>query len=150
MKQQTEMTSFGPGDPVRGFVAGEVIQSTHPSWEEGDLFGASLAFHTVQVLSTDELENTLIWKLTDHITKDQISLGVGALGMPGSTAYGGFLDVLNGKESAGQTLWVSAAAGAVGSMVGQIAKNVYNCTVIGSAGGEMKVLVGQWASLISV
>jgi len=101
----------------------------------GDLFGASLALTTLQVVVPD---GQLMWKLTDHVTREEISLGIGILGMPGSTAYGGLLDVLDGKNSEGQTIWVSAAAGAVGGMVGQLAKNVLNCTVIGSAGGPDK------------
>lgn len=56
--------------------------------------------------------------------------------MPGATAYGGFIDVLRPQE--GETLFVSSAAGAVGSMVGQIAKNVKGCKVIGSCGGSEK------------
>jgi NADPH-dependent curcumin reductase CurA len=60
----------------------------------------------------------------------------GILGMPGSTAYGGLIDIL--KPVAGQTLFVSAASGAVGSVVGMIAKNVYGCTIIGSCGGPEK------------
>lgn len=58
------------------------------------------------------------------------------MGMPGATAYGGLIDVL--RPNHGETIWVSGAGGAVGSMVGQIAKNVYGCTVIGSAGGPEK------------
>jgi len=56
--------------------------------------------------------------------------------MPGSTAYGGLIDILCPKE--GETLFVSAAAGAVGSLVGMIAKNIYKCKVIGSCGGSDK------------
>eukprot|EP00658_Telonema_sp_P-2_P031985 TRINITY_DN23809_c0_g1_i1.p1 TRINITY_DN23809_c0_g1~~TRINITY_DN23809_c0_g1_i1.p1 ORF type:complete len:281 (-),score=62.62 TRINITY_DN23809_c0_g1_i1:138-938(-) len=132
MKGNNAEPSYGPGEAVRGFVAGEVLESKHPGWAAGDLFGASLGFHTIQILSPEQLSQTLMWKLTGHISPSEISWGIGVLGMPGSTAYGGFLDVLDGKHSEGQTLWVSAAAGAVGSMVGQIAKNVYNCTVVGT------------------
>lgn len=56
--------------------------------------------------------------------------------MPGSTAYGGLIDIL--KPVAGQTIFVSAASGAVGSLVGMIAKRVYGCTTVGSAGGPEK------------
>jgi NADPH-dependent curcumin reductase CurA len=56
--------------------------------------------------------------------------------MPGSTAYGGVTDVLRPNE--GETIFVSAAAGAVGSLVGMIAKNVFKCKVIGSCGGPEK------------
>jgi NADPH-dependent curcumin reductase CurA len=56
--------------------------------------------------------------------------------MPGSTAYGGLIDVLAPNE--GETIFISAASGAVGSLVGLLAKKLYNCKVIGSAGGPEK------------
>jgi NADPH:quinone reductase len=125
-----------PGTAMDGFIAGKVLESNHAAWKAGDLFGASRPFTTVQAISADELKSTLIWKLTDHITEDQIGLGIGVLGMPGATVYGGVVDVLRPKE--GETLFVSAASGAVGSVVGQLAKNVYKCKVIGSCGGPTK------------
>uniref|UniRef100_A0A2A4J210 Prostaglandin reductase 1 n=1 Tax=Heliothis virescens TaxID=7102 RepID=A0A2A4J210_HELVI len=64
------------------------------------------------------------------------SLGVGAVGMPGASAYFGFLDVCEPK--AGETVVVTGAAGAVGSIVGQIAK-IKGCRVIGFAGSDDKV-----------
>ena len=66
------------------------------------------------------------------------SLGVGAVGMPGATAYFGFLELCQPK--AGETVVVTGAAGAVGSLVGQIAK-IKGCKVIGFAGSDEKV---QW------
>jgi NADPH-dependent curcumin reductase CurA len=63
------------------------------------------------------------------------SRALGVLGMPGFTAYMGLLDI--GRPVAGETLVVAAASGAVGSVVGQIAK-VKGCTVVGIAGGEEK------------
>ncbi len=56
--------------------------------------------------------------------------------MPGATAYGGLIDVLRPVE--GEVIFISAASGAVGSLVGMLAKNVFNCTVIGSCGGPEK------------
>lgn len=56
--------------------------------------------------------------------------------MPGSTAYGGLIDIL--KPVQGQTLFISAASGAVGALVGQLAKKIFNCKVIGSCGSEEK------------
>ncbi|XP_072931529.1 prostaglandin reductase 1-like [Epargyreus clarus] len=66
------------------------------------------------------------------------SLGIGAVGMPGATAYFGFLEICKPKE--GETVVVTGAAGAVGSIVGQIAK-IKGCRVIGFAGSDDKV---QW------
>ena len=74
------------GGAMSGFVAGRVLESNAPSFAAGDLFGAYLPFTTVQTLSGDELAAARIWKLPG-LTEDRISLGVGVLGMPGSTAY---------------------------------------------------------------
>jgi NADPH-dependent curcumin reductase CurA len=56
--------------------------------------------------------------------------------MPGATAYGGLVDTL--RPLKGETIFVSAAAGAVGGLVGQLAKALYDCKVIGSCGGSQK------------
>ena len=56
--------------------------------------------------------------------------------MPGATAYGGLVDTL--RPLKGETIFVSAAAGAVGGLVGQLAKALYDCKVIGSCGGAQK------------
>ena len=123
------------GEIMQGFVSGKVLRSNNPAWVEGDFFGAHSHFSTVQIVSKAAANG--FWKLTDLIEGEhQISLGIGMLGMPGSTAYGGLLDVL--KVKAGETIFVSAAAGAVGGLVGMIAKNVYGCKVIGSCGGPAK------------
>jgi len=90
-----------------------------------------------------------MWNLTPYISEAEISWGVGILGMPGSTAYGGLIDVLRpelpveGGEPKDQVIWVSGAAGAVGGYVGMIAKHVYNCTVVGSCGGDAKCAMIQ-------
>jgi len=76
-----------------------------------------------------------VWKIPD-IGGVDCSHMLGALGMPGATAYFGFLEICQPK--AGQTVVVSGAAGAVGSLVGQIAK-IKGCTVIGFAGTDDKV-----------
>lgn len=124
------------GDPMAGFVAGKVLASKNANFVEGDLIGTLLPFSTVQIVSGETLKAVPVQVLTEYITEDQISLGVGVLGMPGATAYGGLIDILKPKE--GETVFISGAAGAVGSMVGQLAKNVYNCKVIGSCGGPEK------------
>jgi NADPH-dependent curcumin reductase CurA len=130
-------SKFTLNAPIAGFVVGRVIASNgNPDWIVGDLFGASLPLTTFQNISLPELKTTLIWKLTGLLTEEEITLGLGVLGMPGSTAYGGLIDVL--RPNPGETIFISAASGAVGSLVGMIAKNVYNCTVIGSCGGPEK------------
>jgi NADPH-dependent curcumin reductase CurA len=127
--------SVQAGHPMKGFVAGKVIASINPHWKEGDLFGANLPFTTYQVVSAEVIEHGFR-KLTNLVNENEISLGIGILGMPGSTSYGGLCGVLRPKE--GETIFISAAAGAVGGVVGMIAKQVFHCTVIGSCGGEDK------------
>jgi len=122
------------GQRMMGFVAGKVIASKSAKWTEGDLFGGMTGLATVSTLPEEKYKG--FWKLNGVLTEENISYGVGVLGMPGSTAYGGFTDVL--APNKGETIFVSAAAGAVGGLVGQIAKKAYNCTVIGSAGGPEK------------
>jgi NADPH-dependent curcumin reductase CurA len=128
------------GKPLEGFIAGKVTESMNDKWPVGTLVGYAAPFCTDQVFSGDKIAKSLIWKLA--CDEEHISLGIGVLGMPGATAYGGLSDVLRPKEvkegAAKEVIWVSAASGAVGSVVGQLAKNVYGCTTVGSAGGETK------------
>lgn len=121
---------------MNGFVSGFVLESNSPDWVAGDLFGAALDFSNIMVISEQTRKMTAMWKLTGLIDEKDISYGVGVMGMPGSTAYGGLIDVLKPKQ--GETIFISAAAGAVGGLVGQIAKNEYGCKVIGSCGGPEK------------
>jgi NADPH-dependent curcumin reductase CurA len=99
-----------------GFVAGKILASNNPAWKEKDLFGGVFPFSTFLILTGEQMKTTLMWKLTDYITESQISYGIGVLGMPGATAYGGLVDTL--RPLKGETIFVSAAAGAVGGMVG--------------------------------
>ena len=81
-------TAAGPGALAPCPVL-QVIASRNPEWRVGELFGAHLPFTTVQVLSAERLAKSLVWRLTGLLTEETISLGIGVLGMPGSTAYGG-------------------------------------------------------------
>mmetsp|Transcript_22576 Transcript_22576/g.21789 ORF Transcript_22576/g.21789 Transcript_22576/m.21789 type:complete len:233 (-) Transcript_22576:5-703(-) len=123
------------GTIINGFVSGKVVRSQNPEWKEGDLFGAHLPFSTVQIIPSNVVAT--VRKLTGFIKDEsQISLGVGIMGMTGSTAYGGLLDVLRPLQN--ETIFISAASGAVGGLVGMLAKNLFGCTVIGSCGGPLK------------
>lgn len=128
---------FQIGEVMSGFVVGKVVGSiNNPEWSEGDLFGGSLPYSTIQNLTPETLKSSLMWKLTGLLDESEITLGLGIMGMPGSTAYGGLIDVLRPNE--GETIFISAASGAVGSLVGMLAKRLYNCKVIGSCGGPEK------------
>eukprot|EP01038_Epipyxis_sp_PR26KG_P005200 gene5200-7238_t len=121
---------------ISGFVSGKILVSKNPDWIEGDLLGSFLPFTTVQVIPSDKLVRTLTRKLSGLINESNVSHGIGVLGMPGATAYGGLIGVLQPKE--GETIFISGAAGAVGGVVGMLAKKVFNCVVIGSCGGPEK------------
>lgn len=116
------------GDVMRAYSAGHIDASNHPDFKVGDavqgLFGVQQ-----YAISNGKGVGPIN---TDHVP---IERGVGGLGMPGWTAYFGLLDVLEPK--AGETLVVSAASGAVGSVVGQIGK-IKGCRVVGIAGGPEK------------
>lgn len=142
MRSRIKSGAGGKAGPVSGFVSARVLVSKSEAWHPGDFMGASLPYTTVQCVSKEVLASTVSWKLTGLVDEDTASHGIGVLGMPGSTAYGGLYGVLRPKrakkgEGNGETLFVSAASGAVGQLVGQLAK-MAGCTVIGSAGGPSK------------
>jgi NADPH-dependent curcumin reductase CurA len=131
------------GGVVDGFVAGRVEESKHPRFAKGSLWGASLPFQTLLLVPAAVLDNpkVVLFELTKYVSEEQISLGVGALGMPGATAWGGFFDVL--KPQKGETILVSAVTGAVGSLVAQLASKVTGCTVVGTCGGPEKARLAR-------
>lgn len=118
----------GIGDVMRAFAAGEVIASNHPGFAAGDHVSGLLGVQEYGVAHG----NALI-KVDTGLAPLPVYLG--ALGMPGMTAYFGLLDI--GRPSEGETVVVSGAGGAVGTIVGQIAK-LKGCRVVGIAGGGEK------------
>lgn len=105
-----------------------VEQSNNENYKKGDWV---VAFGGWQDYNISDGVNLL--KLDNNMTNPSYALGI--LGMPGLTAYMGLLDI--GQPKAGETVVVAAATGAVGSLVGQIAK-IKGCKVIGIAGGAEK------------
>lgn len=112
------------GAVMRGLVVGRVTVSNHPDFAPGERVSGALGWQQWAVAGPKELQ-----KLPPGLP---LPLFLGPLGMTGLTAYFGLLDV--GKPQAGETIVVSAAAGAVGSVVGQIGK-IMGCRVVGIAGG---------------
>jgi NADPH-dependent curcumin reductase CurA len=118
----------GIGEVMRAGGCGEVIVSRHPKFEPGDHVSGVTGAQEYAVLGGDGLI-----KVDPELAP--LPVHIGTLGMPGMTAYFGLLDI--GKPTEGDTVVVSGAAGAVGSVVGQIAK-IKGCRAVGIAGGEEK------------
>ena len=119
---------FGLDEPLTGGAVGEVVNSTSDQFAEGDFVLHMLGWREYALAEARHLT-----KVDPALAPLQSYLGV--LGMPGMTAYVGLLDI--GAPQPGETVFVSGAAGAVGSQVCQIAK-IQGCRVVGSAGSPAK------------
>lgn len=117
------------GDVMVGAAVGRVVESKSPNFSPGDFVSGYWGWQEHAAVDARTLR-----KLDPKGAP--VSASLGALGMPGMTAYFGFLDICNPKP--GETVVVSCAAGAVGSLVGQIAK-IKGCRAIGIAGTDDKV-----------
>jgi NADPH-dependent curcumin reductase CurA len=117
------------GGVIEGGIVGPVVASENPRFKVGDMVEGRLGW---QDYALSDGRN--IRKIDPNA--GPLSLNLGVLGMPGLTAYFGLLDVC--KPHAGDTVVVSAASGAVGQVVGQIAK-IMDCKVVGIAGGKQKI-----------
>ena len=118
------------GEPMTGETAGIVVESNSDLFSVGDKVCAHKGWQTY--IKANDTDAALL-KVPE--TGIGLSSFLGTLGMPGRTAYFGLNRV--GKPKAGETLVVSAASGAVGTVVGQLGK-IYGCKVIGVAGGPEK------------
>ncbi|MGC1632127.1 MAG: NADP-dependent oxidoreductase [Gelidibacter sp.] len=115
--------------PIKSGVIAKVMTSKNDKFKEGDFVSGMLDWKTEQVSNGDGL-------LKVDPERASLSAYLGILGMTGLTAYCGLTQI--GKPEAGETLVVSGAAGAVGSVVGQIGK-ILGLRVIGIAGSDEKV-----------
>ncbi len=120
---------FQIGEAIYGGSVGVVEESNNPNFSVGDSIVGFWGWMDYAVSN-----GTGINKLNPEIAPVTTALGI--LGMPGMTAYFGFLDLCQPKE--GDQVFVSGAAGAVGEIVGQLAK-IKGCRVVGSAGADEKV-----------
>lgn len=121
------------GEVMTGETVGEVIASADPRFAIGDIVVGARGWQTHSVSKAGALT-----KIT--APHAPLSTYLGVLGMPGVTAYTGMTDVGQAKE--GETVLISAASGAVGSVAGQIAKRA-GARVVGIAGGPDKCLFVQ-------
>jgi hypothetical protein len=117
------------GEVMVGGTVGQVIESKHPDFQVGDYVESRLGWQEYAVSDGTDLR-----KIDPNLAP--LSTALGVLGMPGMTAYFGLLDICDPQP--GETVVVSGAAGAVGSLVGQIAK-IKGCRVVGIAGTDDKV-----------
>ena len=122
---------FQVGEVLQAGMVGQVVSSRNRDFAEGDYVNGVLGWETYSVSNGQGL-----YKLTN--TDVPLSWYLGILGMPGMTAWVGLTKIAGLKE--GESVFVSAASGAVGSVVGQIAK-MYNCHVAGCAGSDEKLEV---------
>jgi len=127
--------SVALGEVMRGGGVGEVIVSNHPEWRPGD-FAETMGFGWQEwaVLSPGRSGPEGVNRVDPGLAPIESSLSW--LGMPGLTAYFGLLEV--GRLRPGDTVVVSAASGAVGQLVGQIAK-IAGCRAVAIAGSEEKL-----------
>lgn len=120
---------FELNQPISGGVVGEVVESKAPGLEAGDIVVGMLDWKKYQTVSAHGVKKI-------DPTVAPITTALGVVGMPGLTAYFGLLDI--GKPQPGETVVISGAAGAVGMVVGQIAK-IKGCRVVGIAGSDAKI-----------
>jgi len=116
------------GEVMVGQTAGEVVESRHAGFKPGDKALTQLGWQLYGKAKGEELNKV-------ESTRAPLSYYLGMLGMPGMTAYFGLKEI--GQPKTGQTVVVSAASGAVGSVVGQLAK-LWGCRAVGIAGGREK------------
>jgi NADPH-dependent curcumin reductase CurA len=127
--QAGQARSVQPGEVMAGPVVGSVLESNDPRIAKDDVVEGMLGWQEYAVAQAKSLR-----KVDPRVAPISTSLYV--LGMPGLTAYFGLLDIC--KPQPGETVVVSAAAGAVGSLVGQIAR-IKRCRAIGIAGSNEKI-----------
>ncbi|XP_023750973.1 2-alkenal reductase (NADP(+)-dependent) [Lactuca sativa] len=124
------VASFTPGAPITGYGVAKVVESGHSSLKKGDLVWGFTGWQEYSIITAPET----LFKI-QH-TDVPLSYYTGILGMPGMTAYYGFYEI--GAPKKGEYVFVSAASGAVGQLVGQFAK-LTGCYVVGTAGTKEKV-----------
>ena len=125
-EQKSYVKGVDIGETMVGQTAGEVVESKNAAFKPGDKVLTQLGWQLYGV--TKEASKV-------DATRAPLSYYLGMLGMPGLTAYFGLKEL--GQPKPGETVLVSAASGAVGSVVGQLAK-LWGCRALGIAGGPEK------------
>ncbi|HEY5635597.1 MAG TPA: NADP-dependent oxidoreductase [Burkholderiales bacterium] len=127
-QQKSYVKGVEIGEVITGETAGEVVDSKHPGFKRGDTVTTPAGWQLYGCVKGDLLTKV-------DASKVPLSYFLGCLGMPGRTAYFGLKDI--GAPKPGETVVISAASGAVGSVVGQLAK-AWGARAVGIAGGPEK------------
>jgi NADPH-dependent curcumin reductase CurA len=132
---------YVPGYEINGAVdsygVSEIVSSKNAAYPVGSIIYGTVRWEEYSVLSGASVASfQILPKARELANKIPLSNYVGILGMPGLTAYGSLKAVA--KPKAGETIYISAASGAVGQLVGQLAK-LQGLRVVGSAGSDAKV-----------
>jgi NADPH-dependent curcumin reductase CurA len=132
-----EKKSYTPpytiGEPLTNAVVAKIVKSSKPKFKAGDIVTGGLSFEEYSLVPK-QVADTLR-KIENPYNLD-LKVFLGALGMPGLTAYASYYEI--GQPKKGETIFISAASGAVGAIVGQLAKHD-GLKVIGSVGSDEKL-----------
>jgi NADPH-dependent curcumin reductase CurA len=133
-----ETKSYSPaytlGKPVTAYSIAKVLKSDNPKFKEGETITGLIPIEEYSVIPKEVTEVSL--RKVENPYNLDLKLFIGALGMPGLTAYSSLYEIA--KPRKGETIFVSAASGAVGQIVGQLAKHE-GLRVIGSVGSDDKL-----------
>ncbi|EKV09250.1 Oxidoreductase, zinc-binding dehydrogenase family, putative [Penicillium digitatum] len=136
--RSAEAKSYAPAftldKPIDSRTIGKIVRSNNATYKEGDLVIGQVPIQ--EYIAFGEQELVRIQKLDNPLGIEDIRVFLGPLGMPGLTAYSSLYEI--GKPKKGETIFVSAASGAVGQLVGQLAKHE-GLRVIGSVGSDEKL-----------
>lgn len=137
--RDASVKSYSPayelGGPVNSSCIAKVLKSDSPDFKEGDLVSAFVDIAEYAYASKEVIAGKRVFKIHNPHNFD-LAIFVGQLGMPGLTAYSSLYKI--GQPKKGETIFISSAAGAVGQIVGQLAKHE-GLTVIGSVGSDEKL-----------
>lgn len=132
-----EKKSYSPpftlGEPITNSVVAKIVKSSNPQFKAGDIVTGMLNYEEYSLVPK-QVADTLR-KIENPYNLD-LKVFLGALGMPGLTAYASYYEI--GQPKKGETIFISAASGAVGAIVGQLAKHD-GLKVIGSVGSDEKL-----------
>ncbi|KAB8223733.1 hypothetical protein BDV33DRAFT_167022 [Aspergillus novoparasiticus] len=134
MEVKSYTPAFALNQPIDSAIIARVQHSKNPKFQEGDLVIGHLPVQQFSTLNEDQVAG--IRHLHNPLDIADLRVFLGALGMPGLTAYSSLFEI--GRPKKGETIFVSAASGAVGQLVGQLAKHE-GLKVIGSVGSDQKL-----------